>query len=303
MATRIAISGSSGMIGAALVGALSQAGHSITRIVRDARADDPNGRVVKWDPANGRIDRAGLEDHDAVVHLAGENIAAGRWTDRRKATIRESRIRSTALLADTLASLSKPPRLLLTASAIGYYGNREPHETVDETSAPGAGFLSDLCRDWERAAAPAQAAGIRVVHTRFGIVLSPRGGALAQMLPIFKLGIGGKVGSGRQIMSWISLAEIPSVVLHLIEKHNLSGPINCVTPNPVSNAEFTRTLGRALGRPTIAPLPAFAARIMFGEMADELLLGGVRVHPRRLSESGYTFRYPDLERALQNLLS
>jgi hypothetical protein len=300
---RIAMTGSSGLIGSALMTRFEQDGHAITRVVRGAGVRDPRHRTVVWDPAAGAIDRAGLEAHDAVVHLAGEDIAAGRWTQARKQVIRESRIRGTLLLCETLAGLAHKPRVLITASGVGYYGNHDPDDRVDETSTRGAGFLADLVRDWEQATAPAKAAGIRVVHTRFGIVLSPRGGALAKMLPVFRMGLGGKVGSGRQVMSWIALDDVPSVMLHLIEHDSLSGPVNVVSPHVVTNAEFTRILGQALGRPAILPLPGFAARLLFGEMADALLLGGARVIPKRLEDTGYRFAYPRLDQALSHLLS
>ena len=300
---RIAITGSSGLIGSALIARFAQDGHAITRVVRGAGVRDPRHRTVVWDPAAGAIDCAGLEAHDAVVHLAGEDIAAGRWTRARKQVIRESRIRGTRLLCETLAGLAHKPRVLITASGVGYYGAHEPDESVDETSARGAGFLADLVRDWEQATTPAKAAGIRVVHTRFGIVLSPRGGALAKMLPVFRMGLGGKVGSGRQVMSWIALDDVPSVMLHVIEHDSLSGPVNVVSPHAVTNAEFTRILGQVLGRPAILPLPGFAARLLFGEMADALLLGGARVIPRQLEHTGYRFAYPRLEQALQHLLN
>jgi uncharacterized protein (TIGR01777 family) len=300
---RIAMTGSSGLIGSALTARFAQDGHVITRVVRGAGAHDPRHRTVVWDPAAGAIDRAGLDAHDAVVHLAGEDIAAGRWTQARKQVIRESRIRGTRLLCETLAGLAHKPRVLITASGVGYYGTHEPDESVDETSARGAGFLSDLVRDWEQATTPAKAAGIRVVHTRFGIVLSPRGGALAKMLPVFRMGLGGKVGSGRQVMSWIALDDVPSVLLHIIEHDSLSGPVNVVSPHAVTNAEFTRILGQVLGRPAILPLPGFAARWLFGEMADALLLGGARVIPRQLEHTGYRFAYPRLKQALQHLLN
>jgi uncharacterized protein (TIGR01777 family) len=300
---RIAMTGSSGLIGSALMTRFEQDGHAITRVVRGAGVRDPRHRTVVWDPAAGAIDRAGLEAHDAVVHLAGEDIAAGRWTQARKQVIRESRIRGTLLLCETLAGLAHKPRVLITASGVGYYGNHEPDDRVDETSPRGAGFLADLVRDWEQATTPAKAAGIRVVHTRFGIVLSPRGGALAKMLPVFRMGLGGKVGSGRQAMSWIALDDVPSVMLHLIEHDSLSGPVNVVSPHVVTNAEFTRILGQALGRPAILPLPGFAARLLFGEMADALLLGGARVIPKRLEDTGYRFAYPRLDQALSHLLS
>ena len=300
---RIAMTGSSGLIGSALMARFEQDGHAITRVVRGAGVRDPRHRTVVWDPAAGAIDRAGLEAHDAVVHLAGEDIAAGRWTQARKQVIRESRIRGTLLLSETLAGLAHKPRVLITASGVGYYGHHEPDDRVDETSPRGAGFLADLVRDWEQATSPAKAAGIRVVHTRFGIVLSPRGGALAKMLPVFRMGLGGKVGSGRQVMSWIALDDVPSVMLHLIAHDSLSGPVNVVSPHAVTNAEFTRILGQALGRPAILPLPGFAARILFGEMADALLLGGARVIPKRLEDTGYRFAYPRLNQALQHLLN
>jgi len=300
---RIAMTGSSGLIGSASTARFGQDGHAITRVVRGAGVRDPRHRTVAWDPVAGAIDRAGLEGHDAVIHLAGEDIAAGRWTQARKQIIRESRIRGTRLLCETLAGLAHKPRVLITASGVGYYGTREPDECVDETSARGAGFLSDLVRDWEQATTPAKAAGIRVVHTRFGIVLSPSGGALAKMLPVFRMGLGGRVGNGRQVMSWIALDDVPSVMLHLIEHDSLSGPVNVVSPHPVTNAEFTRILGHVLGRPAVLPLPGFAARLLFGEMADALLLGGARVIPRQLEHTGYRFAYPRLEQALQHLLN
>ena len=300
---RIAITGSSGLIGSALMARFERDGHAITRVVRGAGVRDPRHRTVVWDPAAGAIDRAGLEAHDAVVHLAGEDIAACRWTQARKQVIRESRIRGTLLLCETLASLAHKPRVLITASGVGYYGHHEPDDRVDETSARGTGFLADLVRDWEHATTPAKTAGIRVVHTRFGIVLSPRGGALAKMLPVFGMGLGGKVGSGRQAMSWIALDDVPSVMLHIIEHDSLSGPVNVVSPHAATNAEFTHILGQALGRPAILPLPGFAARLLFGEMADALLLGGARVIPKRLEDTGYRFAYPRLDQALSHLLN
>ncbi len=300
---RIALTGSSGLIGSALLARFGRDGHVVTRVVRGASVRDPSHRAVAWNPESGVVDSAGVDAHDAVIHLAGEDIAGGRWTPARKHVIRESRIHGTRLLCETLASLAHKPRVLITASGVGYYGNHEPNDRVDETSPRGAGFLSELVRDWEQATAPAHAAGIRVVHTRFGIVLSPRGGALAKMLPPFRMGLGGTVGSGRQVMSWIAIDDVPSIVLHLIEHDDISGPVNVVTPHAVTNAEFTHTLGRVLGRPTILPLPAFAARLLFGEMADALLLGGARVLPKRLEDSGYRFAYPHVEQALKRLLS
>ena len=299
---RIAITGSSGLIGSALTTRFGRDGHAVTRVVRRTSLRDPDHGTVAWDPAAGVIAPAGLEAFDAVIHLAGEDIAAGRWTSRRKQRIRDSRIRGTRLLSETLAGLAHKPRVLISASGVGFYGHHEPDDPVDEASPRGRGFLADLARDWEQAAAPAVAAGIRVVHTRFGIVLSPRGGALAKMLPPFRMGLGGQVGNGRQVMSWIALDDVLSVMSHAIAHDSLSGPVNVVSPNPVTNAEFTRLLAQALGRPAVLPLPAFAARLLFGEMADALLLGGARVIPRRLEDTGFRFAYPRLEQALQHLL-
>lgn len=300
---RIAITGSSGLIGSALLTRFGRDGHIVTRVVRRKDVRDPRYRLTTWSPESGIVDPGGLEAHDAVIHLAGEDIAAGRWTPARKRAIRESRIRGTRLLCEALAGLAQRPRVLITASGVGYYGNHGPDDRVDETSARGTGFLADLVRDWEAAAAPAGAAGIRVVHARFGIVLSPRGGALAKMLPPFTMGLGGRVGSGRQVMSWIALDDVPSVMLHLLAHEDITGPVNVVSPHAATNAEFTRVLGKTLGRPTVVPLPALAARMMFGEMADALLLGGARVFPKRLVDSGYRFAYPHLEHALAHLLS
>jgi uncharacterized protein (TIGR01777 family) len=285
-----------------LVARFDREGHDVTRVVRGGSARDTSHRAVAWNPDSGMIDSAGLDGHNSVVHLAGEDIAAGRWTPARKHVIRESRIHGTRILCETLVSLAQKPRVLITASGVGYYGNHEPDHPVDETSPRGAGFLADLVRDWEQATAPARTAGIRVVYVRFGIVLSPRGGALAKMLPPFRTGLGGKVGNGRQVMSWIAIDDVPSIVLHVIEHDGISGPVNVVTPHAVTNAEFTHALGRVLGRPTVLPLPAFAARLLFGEMADALLLGGARVLPKRLEDSGYCFAHPHVAGALEHLL-
>jgi hypothetical protein len=278
---------------------LALEGHGVTRLVRAAAR--PDGPTFLWDPTSGRIDLRALEGIEAVVHLAGENIAAGRWTPERKAQIRKSRVQGTRLLAETLARLAKPPRVLVCASAMGYYGDRGD-EILREDSPPGTGFLAELCQAWEAASEPAARAGVRVVKLRIGIVLSARGGALARMLLPFRLGLGGRIGSGRQYMSWIALDEVIQVILHALTTPALVGPTNTATPNPVTNLEFTRTLGRVLRRPTFFPLPAFAARLAFGEMADELLLASARLEPARLLASGYTFRYPELEGALRKVL-
>ncbi|MBX6366262.1 MAG: TIGR01777 family protein, partial [Gemmatimonadetes bacterium] len=256
---------------------------------------------VRWDPAAGRIDAAGLEGVDVVIHLAGEGLL-GVWTAAKKRRIRESRVRGTTLLAETLARLERRPEVLITASAVGFYGDHPAGEPVDESAPPGRGFLAETTVAWERACEPAVAAGLRVVHARFGLVLSRKGGALAAMLPVFRLGLGGPVGSGRQVVSWIALAEIGPAMLHVIEHAELRGPVNFTAPESVSFNEFARTLGRVLGRPAVVRLPAFAARLVLGEMADELLLSGARVVPRRLLASGYGFRFPRLEPALLGAL-
>jgi uncharacterized protein len=242
-----------------------------------------------------------VEGFDHVVHLAGENIAAGRWTPARKAVLRDSRIQGTRLLAETLAGLRHPPRVFVSASAIGYYGNRGD-EVMHEESPRGIGFLPDLCQEWESAAGPMSASGIRVVHPRFGIVLSPAGGALGRMLTPFKLGVGGVVGSGKQWMSWISLKDAASALAYCLENDSLRGPVNLVAPQAVTNRDFTRILGRVLKRPAVLPAPAFALRLALGEMADDLLLSSLRVEPSRLLAAGYPFLYPGLESALRHLL-
>ena len=237
----------------------------------------------------------------AVVHLAGENIAAGRWTPARKAEIRRSRVDGTRNLCEVLARLPHPPKVLVSASAIGLYGDRGA-EILTEESAAGTGFLAEVCREWEAAAAPAARVGIRVVNLRFGMVLSPTGGALKKMLLPFKLGMGGRIGSGEQFTSWIALDDVIGAIHHVLCEESVRGAVNAVAPEPASNADFTRTLARVLRRPTLLPLPAFAARLALGEMADALLLGGARVMPARLQASGYRFRFPDLESALRHLL-
>lgn len=295
----IMVTGSTGLVGSALIPHLARGGHSVPRLVRSKKrlAQDEVG----WDPATGAIDTAGLEGLDAVVHLAGESIASGRWTSDKKAKIRDSRVNGTRLLAETLSRLAKPPKVLVSVSAIGYYGDRG-EETLVEESGPGIGFLAGVCRAWEAAAEPAAQSGIRVVHPRIGVVLSPVGGALRMMLPPFKMGIGGKIGSGEQYMSWISLDELIGVIQHVLTVETLAGAVNAVAPRPVTNLEFTKSLGRVLSRPTMMPLPAFAARLALGEMAEELLLASARVEPARLLASGYKFRHPELEGALRHLL-
>jgi hypothetical protein len=295
---KIAITGSTGLIGASLCPFLTTGGHEVVRLVRKPgrlAADE-----VRWEPGGGRLEAAALDGVDAVVHLAGESVA-GRWTATKKAAIHDSRVEGTRLLAGALAQSARPPRVLVCASAIGYYGDRGA-ASLEEDAAPGAGFLADVCREWEAAAEPARAAGIRVVHLRIGVVLSAAGGALATMLTPFRLGLGGVVGSGDQYMSWIALDDVVGALHHALMTEELNGAVNAVAPNPVTNREFTKTLGRVLSRPTILPVPAFAARLTFGEMADEILLASTRVVPARLLAARYDFRFPRLEDALRHLL-
>jgi uncharacterized protein (TIGR01777 family) len=295
----ILVTGASGLIGSALVSSLTAIGHGVTRLVRaQTTFAEP---AARWDPRAGTIDANAFGGVDAVVHLAGENIAQ-RWTPARKADIRDSRVKGTQVLCEALARLASPPKVLVSASAIGYYGDRG-EEILTETSPPGRGFLAEVCRAWEAATEPAQQHGIRVVSLRFGVVLSSAGGALAKMLPPFRLGLGGVLGSGRQYMSWIALDDVVGAIQQAIVSEALRGPTNAVAPRAITNQEFTKVLGKTVGRPTVLPLPAFAARLMFGEMADELLLASTRVEPAKLLASGYQFRYPELEHALRHLLA
>jgi uncharacterized protein (TIGR01777 family) len=289
---KIAVTGSTGLVGSALVPFLNAAGHD-TVAVR---------RPMHWDPDQGTIDTNVFRGVEAVVHLAGENISTGRWTAAKKARIRDSRVKGTKLISEALARLEKPPAVLVSMSAIGYYGDRGD-EILREESGPGKGFLADVCRQWEAATDPATRKGIRVVHLRAGVVLSKKGGALEKMVLPFKFGIGGKIGSGRQYMSWISLDDLCAAFVHCIQASTVHGPVNTVSPAPLTNVEFTRILGRVLFRPTLFPLPAFAARIMLGEMANELLLASARVEPAKLLSSRFGFRHRELESALRELLT
>lgn len=293
---RILVSGSSGLIGSALLPALRAGGYDVTRLVRRA-SSGPN--QIVWDPAKP-LDPASVSGFDAVVHLAGESIV-GRWTDAKKAAIRDSRILGTSLLSRALADTAHRPRVFISGSAIGYYGDRG-EEILREDSASGNGFLAEVCRQWEAATAPAAEAGIRTAYIRTGVVLSPKGGALAKMLTPFRLGAGGNMGSGRQWWSWIALSDLVGAILHILKTDSLQGPVNGVAPNPVTNAEFTKILASVLSRPAIFPMPAFAARLVLGQMADELLLASQRVEPAKLVGSGFVFQLADLRQSLHAIL-
>ena len=288
---KIAVTGSTGLVGSALVPLLTRAGHDVISLARPSQ----------WDPEKGTVDQRAIDGIDALIHLAGENIAAGRWTAAQKARIRDSRVKGTKLIAEAIAKMQKLPQVMISASAIGYYGDRGS-EILREDSSPGKGFLPDVCRQWEAATDPATRKGIRVVHLRTGVVLSKNGGALQKMLFPFKAGIGGKVGSGRQYWSWISNDDVCASIIHCMQANGLHGPVNVVSPAPVTNLEFTKALGRVLHRPTIFPLPAFAARLVLGEMADALLLASTRVEPTKLLGSRFVFQHKDLEATLANLL-
>ncbi len=296
---RILLSGASGLIGSSLLPSLTARGNEVSRLVR-AASKTREGEIA-WDPPRATIDGASLEGFGAVVHLAGENIAAGRWTAEKKRRILESRRNGTRLLADALSRLSRPPRVLVSASAVGYYGDRGD-EKLHEESKPGKGFLSEVCIAWEEATKPALLKGIRVVRLRIGMVLSAAGGALEQMLRPFRLGLGGRIGRGRQYMSWIAVDDLVGAIIQSIENERLEGAVNAVAPTPVTNLEFAKTLGQVVSRPALLPAPALALRVLFGEMAEELLLASTRVEPARLLSSGYRFSYPELEGALRHIL-
>jgi uncharacterized protein (TIGR01777 family) len=292
------MTGASGLIGSALSRRLEADGHRVTRLVRrPARAGE-----ISWDPVAGRLEPGQLEGVDAVIHLAGENIAK-RWTVARKRRIRDSRIRATRILAEAIARARRPPRVLVSASAIGIYGNRGEEVLTENSPAPEVvDFLVEVAQGWEAAADPARAAGVRVVHPRFGLVLSPAGGALGKLLIPFRLGLGGRVGSGDQWMSWISIDDAVDAAVHVLLSESFSGPVNFVAPEPVRNRDFSEILARVLSRPAFLPVPAVAIRLALGEMATGTLLTSIRVLPKRLTASGYRFTHLDLGTALRDLL-
>ncbi len=293
---RVALTGSSGLIGSALEHFLTTGGHEVVSLVRDSRRLDENS--IFWNPAAGVLDPASLVGIDAVVHLAGVSIAGGRWTEQRKRAIKQSRVRGTELLSRTLAGMRDGPRVLVCASAVGFYGN-QGDKIIVESEPSGRGFLAEVCRAWEGATRPAARAGLRVVSLRFGVVLSPRGGAVGQMLLPFKMGAGGRLGSGKQYMSWIDLDDAVALVLHTLYDDGLEGPVNATAENPVTNAVFTSALGRALGRPTVVPVPSLAVKAAFGELGKEVLLWGQRVVPRKALDRGFDFFYEGVEDSLR----
>lgn len=296
---KILISGASGFIGSALYDNFKSNGHIVWRLVRRKAGD----KEIEWDPAKGKIDQQALEGFDAVINLSGENVIRRPWSEKVKQEILDSRVQSTHLLAKTLAQLVSPPNVLISASAIGIYGNRG-ERICTESTEPGTGFFADVCKEWEDATGPAQLANIRTVHARFGVVLSAKGGALSKMLLPFKMGLGGVIGTGEQYMSWVSTDDMVDIIHTCLSNYKISGPINVVSPYPVPNAEFTKILGNVLRRPTFLRLPATLLRWLAGkEMTDELFLSSTRVRPQRLLELGYAFKYQELEAALRHLLN
>jgi uncharacterized protein (TIGR01777 family) len=295
---KILISGSHGLVGSALVPFLEQRGNMVHRIIRGPSSSD---REVQFDFRSGSHDRARLEGFDAVVHLAGENIGEGRWTTSKKERIRESRVTGTTKLVQALLSLSNPPKTFIGASAMGYYGDRGDEVLIEE-SPPGNSFLAEVCREWESAATPLSEKGVRVAYLRSGLILSGQSGALHRMLLPFRLGVGGKIGSGNQYWSWIAVDDAIGVIHYLLENEAVNGPVNVCSPDPVTVSEFTTLLGKVMRRPSLFPLPSFAARIALGEMANELILASIRMKPAKLLSSGYVYLHPDLEEALYHAL-
>ncbi|PYS73844.1 MAG: TIGR01777 family protein [Acidobacteria bacterium] len=291
---KIAIAGASGLVGSALIPILQSDGNQITRLVRSS----PKAGEIEWHPNQDEVSTQSLQGFDVIINLAGENIAGGRWTDEQKRKIRDSRVNGTHLLSEAIAKMSSKPQAFICASATGIYGDRDD-EVLNEQSESGGGFLAGVCREWEKATEPANKAGVRVVNLRFGPILARDGGMLSKLLTPFKMGMGGKVGSGKQHISWIALDDAVSAIKLAIDRQTIHGPLNVVSPNPVTNEEFTKTLGHVLNRPTALAMPAFAARLAFGEMADEMLLASQKVMPKKLTSAGFQFQYPQLEAAMR----
>ncbi len=294
---RILVTGATGLVGSAVTTFLEQQGHEVFPLVR---SKEPVDGQAWWDPAAGECVLGAARPIEAVIHLAGENIASGRWTDEKKKRIRDSRVNGTKLLSEALASLPEQPQVFISSSAIGYYGNRG-EEPLTERSSPGDSWLSQVCQDWEAATEPASDTGIRTINLRTGIVLSKEGGMLKRMWLPFKMGVGGIVGSGEQMMSWIDIRDLVQVIHHILFDEEISGPVNGTAPHPVSNREFTKTFGKVIRRPTIFPMPETIVRWVFGELGDELMLKGAMVLPRVLEQSSFEFQHPGLEESLKTL--
>lgn len=300
MSRRMLISGSSGLIGRKLSGHFKKQGDTVVKLVRNSSSLVVANDIL-WDPTKGIEDESRLEGLDVVIHLAGKNIASGRWSEDLKKQIYKSRVQGTKVLCTALSGLKRKPSVILCASATGFYGDRDPSEEITESDPKGEGFRCDLCDDWEAASHIAKDAGIRVVNMRIGIVLAKEGGTLKRMLPIFKAGLGGKLGSGDQVMSWVALREFPGMIEHLIDHAPLEGPVNFVS-GACSNREFTKILAKVLKRPAILPVPAFLLKLLYGQMAEELLLSGARIIPEKLIRSSYNFKFTDLEKCLSSIL-
>lgn len=295
---RVLVSGASGLVGKELVKSFDAKGYDVYKLVRKTPSND---KEIQWDPEEGKIQVDKLEGFDAMVHLSGDNLSSGRWTEDKKRKIRDSRIASTFLLTTAMQELEKKPEVFISASAIGFYGSRGD-EIMTESSEPGDNFLSWVCRDWEKAVDPATVAGVRAVNLRIGMVLSGSGGALKKMLPGFIAGMAGNLGSGNQYMSWISIQDLVNVIHFAIDNKEVKGPINCVAPEPVRNKQFTKTLAKVLSRPAVIHAPAFGLRLAFGEMADAIMLSSTRVIPERLTQLGFQFEHPTLESAFRHIL-
>lgn len=296
---RVAVSGAGGLIGSTLTAMLTGGGHEVVRLIRSPSGSDEGGAL--WDPARGLLEPSAMEGLDAVVHLAGDNIGQGRWTAAKKRRIQRSRVQATEQLVRSLSQLERPPRIFVGASAVGIYGDRR-EEVLTEDSSSGSGFLAEVCKEWEGAASRVSEFGARSVTARFGVVLSPKGGALAKMLPVFRSGGGGKLGRGTQFISWISIDDAAAALIHLVMSSELSGPVNVTAPAPVANSDFTRVMAEVLRRPAVIPVPVPLARLLFGEMADATLLASIRAIPAKLQSHGFRFRHPDLRTALGRLL-
>jgi hypothetical protein len=296
---KIAVTGSTGLVGKRITAELEAAGHQVVKLVRRVRNSE---NEFSWNPETDKIDAKAFEGVDAVIHLAGENIASKRWSSEQKMKIKQSRVNGTKLISGTLATLDNPPRVLVSASAIGFYGNRGA-EILTEESKSGEGFLAAVCRDWEDATRSAESKGLRVVHARLGVVLSKEGGALKMMLPPFLMGAGGPLGNGKQYMSWIDLDDAAKAFIYLATESQVSGPVNLVAPTPETNADFTKKLAKVIHRPAFFPVPEMGVKVLFGEMGEELLLSSNRVSAAKLVNSGFKFTYPDLESALKHELN